>query len=91
MSRKTLRPALRFVFSRLCKATSQNPFRRSFLRVGSIPGTHEVAFDSPEDTLLFRHTARNRDGFARGALLAAELIQDKPGFFEFQELLFDEE
>jgi len=75
----------------ILKSHFPNLIPTSFLRVGSIPGTHEVAFDSPEDTLLFRHTARNRDGFARGALLAAGLIQDKPGLFEFQELLFDEE
>jgi 4-hydroxy-tetrahydrodipicolinate reductase len=62
----------------------------SVLRAGSIPGTHEVGFDSAEDSLLFRHTARNRDGFARGALLAAELIRGKTGFFEFRELLFHE-
>ncbi len=69
---------------------SPNPVPTTVLRAGSIPGTHEVAFDSPEDTLLFRHTARNRNGFARGALLAAELIQERQGFFEFQEILFDE-
>lgn len=58
------------------------------LRAGSFPGTHEVGFDSIEDTIVLRHTARNRDGFARGALHAARLIQGKSGFFEFGEILF---
>jgi 4-hydroxy-tetrahydrodipicolinate reductase len=40
-------------------------------RAGSVPGTHEIGFDSAEDTITLRHTARSRDGFGRGALRAA--------------------
>jgi 4-hydroxy-tetrahydrodipicolinate reductase len=57
-------------------------------RAGFYPGTHEVAFDSPEDTITLRHTARSREGFARGALHAARLIGSKKGMFEFPDLLF---
>ena len=57
-------------------------------RAGAHPGTHEVGFDSVADTLTLRHTARNREGFARGALKAAEWVAGKKGFFEFSEILF---
>lgn len=58
------------------------------LRAGHIPGTHEVGFDSEADTITLTHTARSREGFAAGAVLAAELIMNKPGIYEFSELLF---
>ncbi|MCG8478078.1 MAG: 4-hydroxy-tetrahydrodipicolinate reductase [Spirochaetales bacterium] len=44
-------------------------------RVGSMPGTHTVYYDSPADTLEITHRARNRGGFARGAVQAAEWIE----------------
>ncbi|HYA98334.1 MAG TPA: dihydrodipicolinate reductase C-terminal domain-containing protein [Methylomirabilota bacterium] len=56
-------------------------------RAGAVPGTHEIGFDSPADTITLRHTARNREGFARGALRAAQWIAGKKGFFEFREIL----
>jgi 4-hydroxy-tetrahydrodipicolinate reductase len=59
------------------------------LRAGHIPGTHEVGFDSEADTITLTHTARSREGFAAGAVLAAELIVNKQGIHEFSELLFD--
>ena len=59
------------------------------LRAGHIPGTHEVGFDSEADTITLTHTARNREGFAAGAVLAAELITNKQGVYEFSELLFN--
>jgi len=57
-------------------------------RAGSIPGTHEIGFDSAADTITLRHTARSREGFARGALKAAQWITGKKGFYEFSELEF---
>jgi len=51
-------------------------------RAGAIPGTHEIGFDSPADTITLRHTARNREGFALGAIKAAEWIVGKKGFYE---------
>ncbi len=57
-------------------------------RAGAIPGTHEIGFDSSADTITLRHTARNREGFARGALTAAEWIAGKQGFYEFSEIIF---
>lgn len=57
-------------------------------RAGRIPGTHEIGFDSAADTITLRHTARSREGFALGALKAAEWIAGKTGFHEFGEVLF---
>ena len=56
-------------------------------RAGAHPGTHEIGFDSAADTITLRHTARNREGFASGALQAARWIAGKKGFFEFKEIL----
>jgi 4-hydroxy-tetrahydrodipicolinate reductase len=55
-------------------------------RAGAAPGTHEIGFDSAEDSITLRHTARNRDGFARGALRAAQWLHGRKGFYEFQEI-----
>ena len=56
------------------------------LRLGYIPGTHELGFDSEADTVILRHTARGRLGFAEGALYAAQWIQGKKGLFTFADL-----
>jgi 4-hydroxy-tetrahydrodipicolinate reductase len=58
------------------------------LRAGYLPGTHEVGFDSPAETITLTHTARNREGFAEGAVLAAEKLLGRQGLFPFAELLF---
>jgi 4-hydroxy-tetrahydrodipicolinate reductase len=58
-------------------------------RAGSIPGTHEIGFDSPADTITLRHTARSREGFARGALKAAQWLTGKKGFHEFGDIVFE--
>jgi 4-hydroxy-tetrahydrodipicolinate reductase len=58
-------------------------------RAGAHPGTHEVGFDSTADTITLRHTARSREGFARGALKAAQWIAGKKGVYEFSEILFN--
>lgn len=56
-------------------------------RAGAHTGTHEIGFDSPADTITLRHTARSREGYARGALQAACWIAGKKGVFEFREIL----
>ncbi|MGH9677186.1 MAG: dihydrodipicolinate reductase C-terminal domain-containing protein, partial [Candidatus Acidiferrum sp.] len=56
-------------------------------RAGTIPGTHEIGFDSAADTITLRHTARSREGFARGALRAARWVAGKRGVYEFREIL----
>jgi 4-hydroxy-tetrahydrodipicolinate reductase len=57
------------------------------IRGGYIPGTHEIGFDSEADTVILRHTARSRQGFAEGALYAARWVVGKRGVFSFAEIL----
>ena len=58
-------------------------------RAGNIPGTHRIGFDGHADQILLTHTARSREGFALGAITAAEWIIGKRGFFEFSDLMAD--
>jgi 4-hydroxy-tetrahydrodipicolinate reductase len=58
-------------------------------RVGYVPSEHSVGFDSPADTIHLQHRARNRQGFAEGALLAAGWITGRAGFHDFEEVLDD--
>ncbi len=57
------------------------------VRVGSVPGTHHVYFDAPVDTIELKHIARGREGFAHGAVMAAEFLKDKKGFFGMQDFM----
>ena len=59
----------------------------SATRAGNIPGTHRVGFDGPADQILLEHTARSREGFAAGAIVAAEGIGGKCGGFAFSAIL----
>lgn len=59
----------------------------SSLRVGHVPGTHSVIFDSPYDSITITHQAKNRKGFACGAVEAAEWLYGKKGFYTFEEIL----
>lgn len=56
-------------------------------RAGSIPGTHTVGFDSPAETITLTHSARDRSGFARGALEAAKWVQGRSGWFGMTDVL----
>jgi 4-hydroxy-tetrahydrodipicolinate reductase len=55
-------------------------------RIDSVPGTHTVIYDSEVDTIELKHTAHNRNGFALGAVMAAEWIAGKKGFFEVKDM-----
>jgi 4-hydroxy-tetrahydrodipicolinate reductase len=57
------------------------------LRIDDVPGTHTVTWNSAIDSISFTHTAHNREGFARGALLAAEWIIGKQGVYSMQDML----
>ena len=61
----------------------------SSTRAGYIPGTHQLGFDSAADQITLTHTARSREGFAAGALIAAQWIIGRKGVYEFSEV-FDE-
>ena len=62
-------------------------FSVSSTRAGNIPGTHRVGFDGNADQILLEHSARSREGFASGAILAAEWIVGKTGFYEFTDVM----
>ena len=67
----------------------QNPGELPILskRLDPAPGTHEVRYFSPVDDIEIIHTAHNREGFASGAVLAAEYIRDKKGIFSLKDVL----
>ncbi len=57
------------------------------IRENHVPGTHQVSYNSTVDTIDIIHTAHNRDGFAKGAVLAAEFIFGKQGVFAMKDVL----
>lgn len=56
-------------------------------RIAQTPGTHEITWRSAIDDLQISHTAHSREGFARGALMAAEWIRGRQGFFSMKDVL----
>lgn len=56
-------------------------------RIGNVPGTHFITYRSPEDTIEIKHIAHNRNGFALGAIIAAEWIVNKKGIFSMDDIL----
>jgi 4-hydroxy-tetrahydrodipicolinate reductase len=56
-------------------------------RIGTVPGTHTVAYHSSVDSIEIKHTAHNREGFALGAVIAAEWIIGKQGVFSMKDVL----
>lgn len=70
---------------RLDRQIQEDELHFSSVRGGTNPGRHEIIFDSPADDIILTHQAKNRSGFARGAVLAAEFIKNKKGFYQFEE------
>jgi 4-hydroxy-tetrahydrodipicolinate reductase len=75
----------------LKRAIEANGFTRpidvSSTRAGQIPGSHEVGFEGPAESVILSHVARDRTPFARGALVAARWIQGKRGWFTMKDVL----
>ncbi len=63
------------------------PIDVSSTRAGSIPGTHTLGFDAAAETITLTHTARDRSGFARGALQAAKWVHGRSGWFKMRDVL----
>jgi 4-hydroxy-tetrahydrodipicolinate reductase len=63
------------------------PIDMASTRAGMIPGTHTIGFDGPSDTIELTHRARDRRGFASGALLAARWIQGREGWYSMADVL----
>src|SRR3954467_45551 len=57
------------------------------IREGDAAGQHVIMLDSPNDTMMLVHDSKSRRGFAEGAVIAAEWLQGKKGFFEFKDAL----
>jgi len=64
-----------------------NKIRIDAKRIGEVPGTHTVNYDSPIDSIEIKHTAHNREGFALGAVVAAEWLAGKQGIFTMKDVL----
>ena len=75
------------VTEELKRKIEPNELHISSTRGGSIPGTHIVGFDSAADTIELKHTARSRQGFAVGAVMATQWIQGKKGFYDINDLM----
>ena len=56
-------------------------------RIENVPGTHEISYNSEIDSINIKHTAHSRQGFAMGAVIAAEWIKDKKGVFSMKDVL----
>ena len=72
-------------FEKLDRKIKKSEFHFGSIRAGNIPGTHLIGFDSTADTIELKHTARNREGLALGALKAAEWITKRKGLYNFTE------
>lgn len=77
----------RLVVDKLDRKIEPDEIHFSSSRGGAIPGTHTIMFDSVVDTIEIQHTARGREGFASGAVMAAEFIQGKTGFYNIDDLM----
>lgn len=69
------------VTERLDRPPAPEELHVSSTRGGSVPGTHTLTFDSDADTIEVTHRARNRSGFAAGAVMAAEWLLENPGVY----------
>ncbi|GAB5565038.1 MAG: 4-hydroxy-tetrahydrodipicolinate reductase [Winogradskyella sp.] len=66
---------------------STNTIKIEAKRIPDVPGTHEINYTSDIDTISIKHTAHSRQGFAMGAVIAAEWIKDKKGIFSMKDVL----
>lgn len=77
------------VYETINRKIEPNELQFSSARCGNIPGTHEICFDSMADTIEIKHTARNRQGLASGAIKAAKYINGKKGFYDFSKVFME--
>ena len=84
---KNIKRKNKMVFDKIDRKIESNQLHFASVRAGSIPGTHIVGFDSSADTIELTHTARNREGFALGAIIAAEWIKNKKGFYDINHMM----
>jgi 4-hydroxy-tetrahydrodipicolinate reductase len=75
----------RIVTDRLDRQIEPDELQVGSLRTGAAPGLHSVVIDCPADTIEITHTARNRNGFALGAVMAAEWLAGRTGYFSAED------
>src|SRR5690606_9258537 len=68
-------------------SSEENMLNITAKREEDVKGTHIISYDSKIDTISFKHEAHSRDGFAVGAILAAEFLKDKKGIFTMKDVL----
>jgi 4-hydroxy-tetrahydrodipicolinate reductase len=78
----------RVLQARLRDADPDREYPITAIRAGTFPGTHVVTYDGPYETVVLSHTARSREGFAAGALAAAEWLPGRPGVHTIDDMLF---
>ena len=71
----------------ILEEAKENQIHIEAVRTENVPGTHTVTYNSEVDTIEIKHTAHNRDGFALGAVIAAEWIVGKHGIFTMKDVL----
>ncbi len=84
---ENLKNKKKIVTEKLTRKISGEEIHLASVRGGSVPGTHVVAFDSEVDTIELKHTARSREGFAEGAIKAAEWVEGKKGFYGIEDMM----
>jgi 4-hydroxy-tetrahydrodipicolinate reductase len=77
--------------ARTAGADPARPFPITSVRAGATPGTHLVVYDGPSERITLAHEARSREGFAAGALAAAEWLPGRRGVFTIEDMLFGDE
>ncbi|MBI5388775.1 4-hydroxy-tetrahydrodipicolinate reductase [Candidatus Woesearchaeota archaeon] len=75
------------VYDMVDRQIKQEELHFASVRIGNIPGTHTLIFDSAADTIELTHTARSREGFALGAVMAAEWLPGKKGFYTIDDFM----
>ncbi len=78
----------RVLREKLAGADPARGFPITSVRAGATPGAHVISYDGPYERIALSHVARNRRGFAAGALAAAEWLPGRPGVHTFEDMLF---
>ena len=70
-----------------CEKEESNIINITSQRIGQVPGTHTITYSSEVDDIILTHQAHNRNGLAVGAVLAAEFMKGKKGFYNIKDLI----
>lgn len=84
---KNIKRKNKLLFEKIYRKIEPNELHFASIRAGFIPGTHVAGFDSNADTIELKHIARNREGFAIGAIMAAQWINGKKGFYDINDMM----